>query len=87
WLPQLLDALADNAEMLVKGEDSQLMNKLALAVGSQPDEDEKPKPTPKAPKPAGKSHIHQARGGMKPNIPATGPMADMLKKLFGDKDK
>src|SRR5690606_26589180 len=83
WLDPLLDALAANAEMLVKGEDSQLLNKLSLAVGGSPDED-KPasQKQPKA-KAAGKSHIHQARGGTKPNLPASGPMAEMLKKMFG----
>lgn len=84
WLSPLLDALADNAEMLVKGEDSQLMNKLALAVGGKPDE-EKPKPEKKPAKPAGQSHIHQARSGGKPNLPTSGPMAEMLKKMFGGK--
>jgi PTH1 family peptidyl-tRNA hydrolase len=90
WLDPLLDTLADNAAMLVKAEDSQLMNKLALAVGAKPD-DEKSKPDtkkaekPSQPKPAGKSHIHQARGGTKLNMPTSGPMADMLKKMFGNK--
>ncbi|WP_105438104.1 aminoacyl-tRNA hydrolase [Neorhizobium sp. T25_13] len=85
WLSPLLDALADNAEMLVKAEDSQLMNKLALAVGGKPDE-EKPKPEKKpVAKPAGQSHIHQARSGGKPNLPTSGPMAEMLKKMFGGK--
>ncbi|MBP2558278.1 PTH1 family peptidyl-tRNA hydrolase [Neorhizobium galegae] len=85
WLSPLLDAIADNAEMLVKGEDSQLMNKLALAVGGKPDE-EKPKPEKKpVAKPAGQSHIHQARSGGKPNLPTSGPMAEMLKKMFGGK--
>mgnify|MGYP001618496427 CR=1 FL=1 len=80
WLAPLLDALADNADMLVKGEDSQLMNKLALAVGGKPEAE-----TP-APKPAGKSHIHQARNHQQPKIlPTTGPMAEMLKKMFGNK--
>lgn len=37
WLEPLLDAIADNAAMLVKAEDSQLMNKLALATGSKPE--------------------------------------------------
>lgn len=82
WLMPLLNALADNAGMLVKGEDSQLMNKLALATGGKPQED-KAKPQ----KPAGKSHIHQARGGSRPTPPATGPMADMLKRLFSRKDE
>ena len=80
WLTPLLDALADNADMLAKGEESQLMNKLALAVGGKP-EAEAP-----APKPAGKSHIHQARNHQQPKkLPTTGPMAEMLKKMFGNK--
>ncbi|MFB9952249.1 aminoacyl-tRNA hydrolase [Rhizobium puerariae] len=90
WLSPLLDALADNAEMLVKTEDSQLMNKLALAVGGKPEENKPEKAGPKTEKPpqpktTGKSHIHQARGGAKPNLPTTGPMAEMLKKMFGNK--
>ena len=36
--------------------------------------------------PKGKSHIHQARGKKPAAPPAKGPMADMLKKLFGNKD-
>ncbi len=83
WLEPLLDALADNATMLVKGEDSQLMNKLALATGGKADDDKpRPEKTPKA-----QSHIHQARNTAQPKkLPATGPMADMLKKMFGNKE-
>ena len=84
WLDPLLEALADNAEMLVRCEDSQLMNKLALATGGT-DEDEKPAKSPKAPKPA-QSHIHQARNFNQPKkLPESGPMAEMLKKMFGPK--
>lgn len=83
WLDPLLDAIADNAAMLVKGEDSQLMNKLALATGSKP-EAEKPV---NAAKPAAQSHIHQARNSAQPKkLPETGPMAEMLKRMFGKKD-
>ncbi|KJF73784.1 aminoacyl-tRNA hydrolase [Agrobacterium arsenijevicii] len=83
WLDPLLDAIADNAAMLLKGEDSQLMNKLALATGSKP-EAEKPA---KAAKPAAQSHIHQARNSAQPKkLPETGPMAEMLKRMFGKKD-
>lgn len=83
WLDPLLEALADNADMLAKGEDSQLMNKLALATGSPPPAE----PAPKA-KPAGQSHIRAARNHAQPKIlPTTGPMADMLKKMFGNKDE
>lgn len=83
WLDPLLDAIADNAAMLVKSEDSQLMNKLALATGSKP-EAEKPA---KATKPAAQSHIHQARNSAQPKkLPETGPMAEMLKRMFAKKD-
>ncbi|MDO3431529.1 aminoacyl-tRNA hydrolase [Rhizobium sp. CBN3] len=86
WLEPLLDTLADNADMLVRNEDSQLMNKIALALGGKPDE-EKPRKESKdsEKKPAGQSHIRQARNNNQPKLPATGPMADMLKKMFGNK--
>lgn len=89
WLEPLLDAIADNAEMLVKNEDSQLMNKLALAVGGKPDEDAaKPAKPAKEPKPAAQSHIRQARNFNQPKaLPTSGPMADMLKRMFSKKDE
>ncbi|OJF96817.1 aminoacyl-tRNA hydrolase [Pararhizobium antarcticum] len=84
WLEPLLDALADNAEMLARGEDSQFMNKIALATGGKPE----PEPAAARPKPVGKSHIRQANNSFQPKkLPTTGPMADMLKKLFGGGDK
>ncbi|WP_165218477.1 aminoacyl-tRNA hydrolase [Affinirhizobium pseudoryzae] len=88
WLEPLLDAIADNAEMLVKNEDSQLMNKLALAVGAKADEETaKPAKAAKDPKPAGQSHIRQARNFNQPKaLPTNGPMADMLKRMFSKKD-
>ncbi|KQQ61384.1 peptidyl-tRNA hydrolase [Rhizobium sp. Leaf311] len=83
WLEPLLDAIADNADLLVKGEDSQLMNKLALAVGVKTEE----KPAAKPSKPAAQSHIHQARNSAQPKkLPETGPMAEMLKRMFAKKD-
>ncbi|MGV8938885.1 MAG: aminoacyl-tRNA hydrolase [Allorhizobium sp.] len=87
WLEPLLEALADNADMLVKAEDSQLMNKLALSTGGKP-EDEKPEKVVKPQKPAGQSHIRQARNHNQPKIlPTSGPMAEMLKRMFGKKDE
>lgn len=88
WLDLLLGAIADNAAMLVKGEDSQFMNKLALAVGGKADDaPEKPAKPAKEPKPTGQSHIRAARNFSQPKaLPTTGPMADMLKKMFGKKD-
>lgn len=83
WLEPLLDAVADNADLLVKGEDSQLMNKLALAVGVKTEDKQATKPS----KPPAQSHIHQARNSAQPKkLPETGPMAEMLKRMFGKKD-
>lgn len=82
WLDPLLDELGINADMLVRGEDSQLMNKLALAVGGTGED--KPK-TEK--EPAGQSHIRAARNHAQPKVlPTSGPMAEMLKKLLGKKE-
>ncbi|MBD8556480.1 aminoacyl-tRNA hydrolase [Rhizobium sp. CFBP 8762] len=76
WLEPLLDAIAGNAELLIHPKDeSSFLNKLALATGVKPAVD---KPN------VAKSHIHAARNHAQPaKLPATGPMADMLKKLFG----
>ncbi|TPM25061.1 aminoacyl-tRNA hydrolase [Mesorhizobium sp. B2-3-5] len=83
WLEPLLDAIADNAAMIVKGDESGFMNKAALAVqGKAAAEPEKPPQKQQAPKQ--QSHIRQARQQQAPaKLPETGPMAAMLKKLFG----
>ena len=86
WLDPLLEAVGRNADMLVKGDDSGFMNRVALAVqGSESvgDKATAERPAAKA-QPKGQSHIRQARAG-KPQaeVPTSGPMADMLKKLFG----
>ncbi|MFD2236285.1 aminoacyl-tRNA hydrolase [Aureimonas populi] len=82
WLEPLLAAVAANAPLLVKGEDAQFMNRMAQALGSP-----EPASARGAGKPKGQSHIRQARGtGPGPAIPDRGPMAAMLKKLFGTKD-
>ncbi len=76
WLDPLLDAIAEHFALLVKGDDSTFMNKVALATGGK---EEKPEKAGKA-----QSHIRQARPGKPaPKVPETGPMAAMLKKLFG----
>ena len=83
WLEPLLDSLAKNAALIARGDAAGLMNKLALAMPSAPKaETASAKPAPKA-----QSHIRQARGSApKTKLPESGPMADMLKKLFGKKD-
>jgi len=76
WLEPLLDGIGRHVDLLLKGDDSGFMNKLALAVNGEPAAE---KPAPK-----GQSHIRQARQ-TRPNaqMPPSGPMADMLKKLLG----
>lgn len=84
WLNPLLDAIADNAGLIVKGDDNGLMNKLAIAVkGDGAERTQRPEsadPTrrkaPPAPPPP------QAR----PKADEGGPMASMLRKMFGKKD-
>ncbi|MBP1852607.1 aminoacyl-tRNA hydrolase [Rhizobium halophytocola] len=89
WLDPLIDAIADNADLLPLKDESKLMNKLTLATGGKA-EPEKPAKPPKKPG-GGQSHIRQARGGqptkLPGKLPTKGPMADMLKKMFGNKDE
>ncbi|MEP3048279.1 MAG: aminoacyl-tRNA hydrolase [Roseibium sp.] len=92
WLEPLLTEIADQAELLAKGQDSQFANKLTLALEpekaqrkTKPVKDQPPAPKSSAPK--AKSHIHQARQQKVVNLPKSGPMADMLKKLLGGGDK
>jgi PTH1 family peptidyl-tRNA hydrolase len=85
WLDPLLDAIADNAAMIVKGDESGFMNKAALAVqGKAAPEPEKPA---RKQEPKQQSHVRQARPQQPAvKLPESGPMAAMLKKLFGNKD-
>jgi len=92
WLEPLLDAIADNAELMAKRDDAGFLNKIALATGTASPKADKPQkkidiPAGDKPARAAKSHIHQARNSAQPKkLPTSGPMADMLKKLFGNKD-
>jgi PTH1 family peptidyl-tRNA hydrolase len=87
WLEPLLDELARQTPLLLNGDDAGFMNKLALALkGDEPAKEAKPKPEPKGDKPEakGQSHIRQARpAASKVEVPKSGPMAEMLKKLLG----
>lgn len=77
WLDPLLEGIGSHVGLLLKGDDSGFMNKLALA--SKTAEEPATKPAPK-----GQSHIRQARAASpQAKLPETGPMASMLKKLFG----
>jgi peptidyl-tRNA hydrolase, PTH1 family len=86
WLGPLLDAVADNACLLLKGDDNGFMNKLAIAVGGDGAARAERPPTADPTRPKAQSHIRAARP--KPaqvKLPDTGPMAAMLRKIFGDK--
>lgn len=81
WLTPLLDGIGSHIGMLLKGDDSGFMNKLALASARE----EETKAVRPAPKP--QSHIRQARETKaQVELPKAGPMADMLKKLLGRGD-
>ena len=85
WLDVLLDAIADNAELVAKGDDNGFMNKITLALREklQPT-GEDDRPPAKEPKSKAQSHIRQARPQAPAvKVPETGPMAAMLKKLLG----
>jgi PTH1 family peptidyl-tRNA hydrolase len=84
WRDPLLDEIGRNAEMLVEGDDAGFMNRLALATQSNEPSGAKGQTSAKK----NKSHIRQAnKKSPAANVPTSGPMADMLKKLFGNKDK
>ncbi len=76
WLDEFLDAIAEAAPLLASSDENAFANKVSVLLGKN-ERDE-------APKPAAQSHIRQARPH-KPDIkiPETGPMAAMLKRLFG----
>ncbi|RWD07544.1 MAG: aminoacyl-tRNA hydrolase [Mesorhizobium sp.] len=85
WLEILLDTMAEDAGLLAKGDDNSFMNRVTLALRDKltPTGDDD-RPPPKAPK--AQSHIRQARPQQElAKLPETGPMAAMLKKLFGGK--
>lgn len=88
WLDPLLAEIAGNAELLAQGKDSQFANKLTLAL--EPEKAKrgsgktaKPSTGPSATS-KGQSHIRQARQVKSPDLPKSGPMASMLKRLLGD---
>ncbi len=84
WLDPLIEAVGSHADLLAKGDDAGFMNKVALAMGSMSPEPEKPGKPPARKQ----SHIHQARQpAKKPPMAKSGPMADLLRKILGNKDE
>ncbi|PTE09813.1 aminoacyl-tRNA hydrolase [Mesorhizobium helmanticense] len=83
WLDLMLDAIAANAEMIVRGDEQGFMNKISVAVQGKAAPE---KAGQKQEGPKQQSHIRQARPQQPAaKLPETGPMAAMLKKLFGGK--
>lgn len=97
WLHPLIDAVARHLESLVAGEDAVYMNKVSVATSSNEPSGAKGSAGGAAMKAdksngsgsastakTGQSHIRQARGaGPAVKLPEKGPMAEMLKRLFG----
>ena len=83
WRDPLLEAIGDHVGLLVAGDEAGFLNKLATALGSNDRKPPRDAAEPAAPK--GRSHVRQANRPAK-SAPASGPMADMLKKLLGGKD-
>ena len=83
WLEPLLDEIARNASLLAKGDDDGFMNKVAIGVrptGKKETAADKPAQAP--------GHINQAGvAARKPALSKSGPMAAMLNRLLGKKDK
>lgn len=73
WLETLLNAVADNAGMLAARHHNNFMNKLALEMN----------PTPDKTAPTAKPTTLTAPPQQPSDKPEAGPMAGMLKKLFG----
>jgi PTH1 family peptidyl-tRNA hydrolase len=84
WLEPLLQTISDNADHLVKDEDDKFMNRVSVALSGPA---EPTNGSEAAPKKKGVSHIRQARAQQPAvNVPESGPMAAMLKKLFGNRN-
>ena len=85
WLDVLLDAVADGADLLARGDDSGFMNRVTLTLRDKlrPTGDDDT-PPPKQKPARAQSHIRQARPQQPAvKVPEAGPMAAMLKKLLG----
>ncbi len=75
WRDALIDAVADNADLLVSGDHSTFMNRVSLAMQASD------APGAKAAKT--KSGTGSGPKPVKPGEPAAGPMAGLLAKLLG----
>lgn len=77
WLNELLDAVADAAPLLSSADENAFANRVAVLQGKN----DGPSNKPTAPK--AQSDIRAARPKDAPKLPESGPMAVILKRLFG----
>ncbi len=82
WLEPLLDALAENAGLLVTGDAANFMNKIALATQSAP-AGAKSAATAETKTVTAKKAPARSTPPSEPK-PGTGPLAGVLKKLFNN---
>ena len=84
WLDVLLEAIAENAGLLAGNDDSSFMNRIALALRDKLQPTGADDTPPKKAGPKAQSHVRQARQqAPSAKVPENGPMAAMLRKLFG----
>ena len=93
WLEPFIEAAARHVSSLMAGDDALYMNKVTVSTDSSEPAGAKGSASgpsaknegPRPGKPAkGQSHIRQARSaGSGVKVPEKGPMADMLRRLFG----
>jgi PTH1 family peptidyl-tRNA hydrolase len=76
WVVPLLDAIAENAPLLVEGKDSTFMNRVHLATAEEPERDEPERSTERSPR------VEKSEAGPKPERSISGTF-EGLKKLFG----
>lgn len=91
WVDALCDEVSRSIEMALDGKEGDLNAKLNEATAQwRPEKAKKAENKPAKPEPSAasgsQSHIRQARQTTKPSVPTKGPMAEMLKKLLGNKD-
>lgn len=87
WVEALCDEMARSIDLALDGKDSDLNARLNEATAQYRSDKPATEKKPKSPGTGGgQSHIRQARQTKPMQAPKTGPMADMLKKLLGNKD-
>lgn len=83
WLDKFLNAIANHISLLLTDDDSTFMNRVTMAMN---DRENTSKPIKNSARPRQQSHIIQAWPNNNAKLPPSGPLADLLKKIFPTKD-